>query len=201
MRKNELRKEKRSVFFLPSLCVSLSQSHAEPFCLTARLCSLSVISVDQSAQGGRGKKRWRAASQSRSSTSNPTGWNYAVGIQCQMLSSPNSSFLALRPANVLSHDRPLSVCFWPQDSHVLMFICRKFPTLIRLSRRGVTWIGVNIKTWPQITKPIESFASWHRDTQHFKCGNTIWLQPATFFYLYFCCLHKLTFLFVINAVK
>lgn len=43
-------------FCLPSLSVSLSQSHAQPFCLTARLCSLRVISVDQSA-GGREKKK------------------------------------------------------------------------------------------------------------------------------------------------
>lgn len=45
------------VFFLsPTQCVT--QAHAQPFCPTARLCSLSVISVDQSAGGER--KIWRA---------------------------------------------------------------------------------------------------------------------------------------------
>lgn len=69
------KKEKEVLFCLPFLSVSLRQSHAQWFCPTAKLCSLSVISVDQPVEEERKKKieGKRTALQSRSSTSNPTG--------------------------------------------------------------------------------------------------------------------------------
>lgn len=76
-----------------SLCVT--QSHARPFSPTASLCSLRVRSADRQRERARKKNKnmegRRSTIQSRSSTGNPTGWKYVVGMQCQMLSSPSSS--------------------------------------------------------------------------------------------------------------
>lgn len=128
-----VKKREETCFFClrTSVCHS-SQSHAEPFCLTARLCSLSVISVDQSVDGGMegGEKKMdgmSAASQSRSSTSNPTEWKHvAVGIQCEMLSSPSSSSLAsVQPSSRLMTSFSFSSTARLTCSDV---ICEKFLT-------------------------------------------------------------------------
>ena len=89
-RKMRCRAEKETGFFL-SLCVT--QSHARPLCPTASLCSwgwdlLTSRGREQEKKIMEGR---RSTIQSRSSTGNPTGWKYVVGMQCQMLSSPSFS--------------------------------------------------------------------------------------------------------------
>lgn len=100
-------REKCVFVLVPQQCVTQSVT-CSASCPPARLCSLTVISVDQSTEGGSEEKKMegrRAASQSRSSSRNPTGWKYVVGIRSRMLSSPDSSsLLSVRPSSRLLTD-------------------------------------------------------------------------------------------------
>lgn len=103
-----VKKEKCCFVSRPSVCHSVT-------CLVilsdCQAHSLSVISVDQSEEGAKAKKkRWRTVSQSRSSTSNPTGWRFCCGHSLPNAELSQLLFLVPLFAKFLSHDRPPSVC-------------------------------------------------------------------------------------------
>ena len=112
---------------------------------------LSEYNLCWPVSGGREGEKMegrRAASQSRSSTSNPT-LKYVVGKQCQMLSSPNSSSLPSVQPSLTSYDRPL--CLGSTAGVTCSDIAsdNKLLTFIG-ARRGIQWSGSSILAWPQM---------------------------------------------------
>lgn len=146
--------KKRCSFFLsPTQCVT--QSHAQPFCPTAGLCSLSVISVDQSAEGER--KIWRAGGLHFNLGRPPViprggSMSWACNAKCWAHPTPLPMW----------HDRPPFDC----RTDVLWCYLREIPDLDKgPSRRGVKFIRINIQETSDLS--IWAFHIW-KSTVQFK---------------------------------
>lgn len=152
-------REKCVFVLVPQQCVTQSVT-CSASCPPARLCSLTVISVDQSTEGGSEEKKMegrRAASQSRSSSRNPTGWKYVVGIRSRMLSSPDSSsLLSVRPSSRLLTD--LLLCAFDRTDHALWCYQRWILDLDKSCQvKEIIWIWIEVATWPWSTRSYELF--------------------------------------------